>query len=250
MLSTFELKSYKQLELLLGFMNTVLVVALLLVMYFRVLTAPHRVAIDSMITAVSDQKIWALAPLGAIAILWAWTATQILRLHDRVHEPLIRKWRASYDADFILRALVLTFNVAVPTGLFERAYAEKRLRDKLMQRLFYNFIGDETKIAEGRRVFFYGEMGRYWTVSLLALYCFLALITYGVYALFVGTSLSAGTVLIIAFFLLGSEMYSNLVLDSAHAITLDQVAAVWKTHPDEWRTALSDVLAEEGIASA
>lgn len=248
MLSTFEIKSYKQLELLLGFMNTVLVVALLLVMYFHVLTTLHRTTIDSMITVVSNQKIWALVPLGVLAILWAWIATQILRLHDRVHEPRIRKWRATYDADFVLRALVHKFNAPVAAGLFERAYSDKRLRGKLMQRLFYNFIGDETKTAEGRRVFFYSEMGKYWTMGLAAVYCFVALLVYGCYGLVVGTALPSGVVLAIAILLLFAEIYSNHVLDSAHNITLDQVSAVYNTHRDEWGAALTEVLKEEGIA--
>src|SRR5262249_8714138 len=102
MLSSFELKTYKQLEFTLGAVNVVLLAAFLLLGYCCVLTPAHRDVINVTLDKVSSVKLVALLPIGVLALLWAWLATQILRLHDRLHEPIIRKWRAGYDADFVL----------------------------------------------------------------------------------------------------------------------------------------------------
>jgi|GEM_PF-4120572 len=243
MLETFEVKSYKQLEQWLGFFNIVFTVALVIGFYFGVATPIHKTIIDKYLAS----KLWTIIPLFGVALCWAWVATQILRLHDKIYEPIIRKWRAIYEADFILRALVIRFGITPPISLFEKAYDDKRLRRKLMQRLFYDFIGDETTTATGKRIFFYSEMARYWVMGLASVYCFIALISYGLYTAILIATIKPCVIICTGFVLLLSQIYSNHVLDTAHEISAEQVSAVYVKHEVDWRIAFENVVREENL---
>lgn len=247
MLDFFEVKTYRQLEFVIGGANVVLLSACLVIGYFVVLAATDRVRVDDVLSRISSSKIVALLPVAVISIVWAWSATQILRLHDRVHEPILRKWRAGYDSDFVLRSLLSSYTDRVPPELYERAYADARLRNKFMGRLFYAFVGDEAKNAEGQRLFIYGELTKYWCLGLVEIYAGLALLVFASYTWRAGSPLSP--LLVIALVLIGTaaRIYSNSVLDAVHSITIEQVAEIRNNHSADLEKALSDVLKDQGM---
>jgi hypothetical protein len=171
-------------------------------------------------------------------------ATDILKLHDRVHEPYIRKWRAGYDADFVLRAVLHDFAYKVPQSLFDVVYSSRGFRRKVMQRLFYDYVGDETTTAQGRRLFFYTEMARYWSLALVDLYTVVGAVAFAGYGILTRTSPPPG---VYAFLILTgfiSRIYSNHPLDSAREITVEQVIAVMKHHKEEIEKNLDELLQE------
>jgi hypothetical protein len=250
MIKSFEIKSYPQLQFFLGAVNAVLLSLSLLVAYWIVLKQSDQVAADALIAKISSTRMVALLPLAALALVWAWVATNLLRLHDRVHEPWIRAWRASYDSDFILRSLLRTCQIKAPAELFERAYADKRLRGKFMQRLFYNFVGDETETAEGRRLFFYSEMARYWTLALVDLYVLSCLLLFGVYGALSGTLLNPLLVLCLTLVGIAARMVSNRALISAHDLSVEQVEAIRRDHAGALEAELEKILTEQGLSGA
>jgi hypothetical protein len=163
-------------------------------------------------------------------VLWAWVATQFLRLHDRLYDPIIRDWRTIYDSDFILRSLLHRHGPDVPEEFFGRAYADRRARTKFLQQLFYDFIGDETETAKGRRQFFYAEMARYWSLGLVDIYSTAGLFGFATYALVAHVALSPWLVTIGVAGATIARIYSNSVLHAAHEITADQIAAIVRIH--------------------
>jgi len=233
MFGSFEVKSYNQLRFYLGVANSFLMFVLLLLSYELVLTENHKQAVDTGLGALHIHPLLSgLSILAMLSGLWGWLSTIVLRLHDRVHEPWIRKWRAGYDADFILRTLCHGQSANISPDLFERAYADKRICRKLMQRLFYSFAGDCTSGSEGRRMFFYTAMWKYWTAALCDLYCLVGITLLAVYHISASSRLSPSLVLGLCAVILISRVFMNSVLDEAHEITLDQIHNI-RTHCKE-----------------
>jgi hypothetical protein len=224
MFASFEVKSYNQLRFYLALANSCLVFVLLFLAYELVLTERHRETIIGALEVLRVHPLLSGLPLLAgLSGFWGWASTILLRLHDRIHEPWIRKWRAGYDADFILRSLCYKHADNISPDLFERAYVDKRVRRKLMQRLFYAFAGDCTSGHEGSRTFFYTVMWRYWFMALCDLHSLLAIVVFAVYHLAVDSAMSPGLTVGLSATLLVSRAVSNRFLDDAHEITLNQV---------------------------
>jgi hypothetical protein len=247
MFSSFEIKNYNQLQFALGLTNTVLAGSLLLGVYFYALLPDHAQAVDATIKKLASNKILVSLPiLMVVSGVWGWLSTVLLRIHDRWHEPWIRKWRAGYEADFILRGLCYDGARFISRDLFERAYDDKRVRSKVIQRLFYNFIGDEAKLADGRRLFFYACMWKYWTLSLVEIYLTLFLFITLVYRYSAGGALAAPwLILLIAFagaFL--ARVLQNLSIDEAHKITIEQMDIIRREKAKDFEKAAKDVAKE------
>ena len=171
MLKSFEIKSYPQLNFMLGLVNGFLAFALLAIARFAVLSPAHGQGLDDVFKELVDNPVLASLGLFALlAVLWAWVSTTFLRIHDRIHEPHLVKWRAGYDSDIILRGLCNDYPDVVSSDLFERAYWDKRVRSKLMQRLFYCFVGDAKPPHEELRIRFYTAISKYWTLVTVEVY--------------------------------------------------------------------------------
>jgi hypothetical protein len=247
MFSSFEIKSYQQLNFALGIINAICFAAGVLVAYFFVLTPQHVVIIDKLILEASNKKIISGISVSAVLLLWGWIATILLRFHDRIHEPHIRKWRAVYDTDFILRKLLAGIDGGISPELFRRAYNNRKDRDKILQRVFYNFIGDETDIVAGRRLFFYTKMWQYWSAAIFDFYITVFLILYAIYEICVARMFNPWLVLICMCLITLSRIFSNRCLDEAHAITEDQIDAIKDKKAHELRTAAISVATDMGL---
>ena len=233
MFSSFEIKTYPQLNFALGLVNALLLATFLVGAYFLMLTPQHVRTVDDVLSFINRGKILDVVSIGAMACLWGWIATYFLRLHDRLHEPRIRKWRAMYNADFILRSLLADSGGIFSQELFDRAYADKRICNKLMQRIFYNFMGDETQTAPGSRMFFYAVMWKYWSLALVDLYAIFTLLAGCAYGIIFHTKLNPWLIGIAVLMSVFSRMMSNKVLDEARGITVEQIAAIKSHHGKE-----------------
>lgn len=242
MFKSFEVKSYNQLRFYLGLANSVGAFLLLLLAYSFVLTPDHTETILRALEKLRAHPFLSAVPASLVLSgFWGWFSTIVLRLHDRVHEPWIRKWRASYDADFILRGLCYDQSNNVSSDLFERAYTDKRVCRKLMQRLFYNFAGDSTCTREGSRAFFYTVMWKYWFAALCDLYSVSGIVLFGAYHIWSGSRMSAGLVFGLCLVQLVCRIFSNRFLDEAHEITLSQIHGVRTEKDEEFQNELEKV---------
>ena len=231
MFGSFEIKSYPQLNFALGAVNVILLLACFAGVYYLVLIPEHVDHIDKLRPfAAQASNAISIAGISCLSCLWGWIATHFLRLHDRVHEPHIRKWRASYDADFILRSLLSDFAGGISQDIFVRAYHDKRTCRTLMERLFYKFVGDETETAAGKRMFFYTAMWKYWSLALLDLHASATLVFIGIYHLVTSSHPKAVLLFIAVTAILVSRIMSNWLLDEAHEITEEQIVAIKTNH--------------------
>ena len=245
MFTTFELKSYPQLNFALGAVNALLLLGGLLLGFHLVLAPADQLSAQNAVRYLTAGKVNDVVPLSFIAILWVWIATIFFRLHDRIHEPHLRKWRSGYDADFILRALCRDI-VGISEEFFSRACADHRMRNRMMQRLFYNFIGDDTTTASGRRIFFYTEMWKFWSFALLDLYSTVFIIGASVYLILQKSMLSPSLMLAIIVLIVFSRVMQNKILDAAHEVTEEQIAAVKRNHADALRTEVISIATDIG----
>jgi len=247
MFNTFEIKSYPQLQFALGAVNFMILSFLCIVSYFFVITPSHVKIINDILDFLSKNKILSLIPVGILVVIWGWISTHFLRLHDRICEPYLFRWRAIYDADFILRALLYDISGSISCDIYERAYVDKRICEKLMQRLFYNFVGDETTTAQGRRLFFYTVMWKYWSLALLDLYAVVFLLFLSAYHIVTKSSPNPVVLGIIIMLSLITRITSKRSLDEAHKITIEQIASIKKEHAEELRKEALSVATELGF---
>lgn len=247
MFTSFEIKSYPQLQFALGIFNTFLVVLVFITFYQCVLIPDHIKIVDNLLArAKLDQIISGVPVLLGLAGLWGWLSAIVFRFHDRIHEPRITKWRAWYDADFILRALCYGFSSFFSPDLFERAYEDKRVGDKLMSRLFYHFAGDSISTLEGKRIFFYTIMWKYWSIALLDLYSTFALVAMLTYCLYTKSNVQTIPALVLIALVTLSRIIAHHFIDEAHSITLEQIHAIKTGQADDLRTAATEVARELG----
>lgn len=100
----FDAKTYNDVRKTIGIANCIFMALLLLAVYLIVLTPAHAKATTDLLSQLQVNPVWSgLISVGLLSALWAYVSTVIFRLHDRLYEPVLAKWRASFDADFILR---------------------------------------------------------------------------------------------------------------------------------------------------
>jgi hypothetical protein len=244
MLSTFETKTYPQLQFLLGVANFFLVILFLVLGFFNVLTIAHRAAISAL---CSDLKFLVTISVitSVFAVIWAWISTVYLRFHDRVHEPCIRKWRAWYDIDYIVRSLCASVDNNISPEFYERAFYNKRERDKVMQRTFYDFIGDYVTAQDGKRVYFYTKVSRYWVTSLIHFYAFISLLVYCVYCLINKAAPPLALIIGLIVIIVICEALMNTFLDKCRTVTSEQIISIKNT--PENLAAIEKVVKEFGL---
>jgi hypothetical protein len=247
MFTSFEIKSYPQLNFALGAVNSLLLGSCLVTTYLMVLTPEHAKSVDSVLSLITKSRIADTISVVGVSCIWGWIATHFLRLHDRLHEAHIRKWRAVYDADFILRSLLSELSGAISQEIFTRAYYDKRVCRKAMQRLFYNFVGDEAETAPGRRMFFYTVMWKYWSLALLDLYATATLVAGLLYHVITASRPNPLFFLTVAVALLVARVAANPILDEAHEITEEQIAAIKNKHGTELRREAINITTDLGL---
>ena len=224
MLNVFEVKSYSQLQFRIGIVNTIFVFILIIILQMSVLTDSHTQMFDDFVSRTKANKLLGqVLTVTIISIVWGWLSTIVLRIHDRIHEPYIRKWRAGYDADFILRGVSYEFNQNISPDIFEIAYVDKRICKKMMQNMFYKYCGDYISKGEGQRVFFYTTMWKYWSFALCDFYSMLGLLFYAAYHIWQKTRFNPYLVTFLTISILLSRFIMNKLLDEAHSITASQI---------------------------
>ena len=245
MLQSFEIKSYNQLRFCLGLANSLFAFLLFLACYELSLADAQRQALVKMLEAMRVHPLLSrISVFLVMSAAWGWLSTVVLRLHDRVHEPWIRKWRAGYDADFILRTLCSVRSANISPDLFERAYTDKRICRKLMQRLFYRFAGDSVSSHEGSRVFFYTVMWKYWTAALCDLYCLVGMLFFALYHTISRSVMSPALMLVLTVMMLVSRLWSNAFLDEAHELSLNQIHAIRTDNAEDLESEMKAVAME------
>ena len=90
----FEAKVYNDVRKTIGLANCAYGVLSILLLYFFVLTPAHRQLFDaaSLKTKIPEPLV-ALIGVAFVTALWRYVSTAILRLHDRLFEPLLVDWR-------------------------------------------------------------------------------------------------------------------------------------------------------------
>jgi hypothetical protein len=90
----------------------------------------------------------------------AFVLIEFLKVHDRIYDKYVVRWRLRFDTDFILQRLLNPFGHRVSRKFY--AEAERNLRD-FMERLYYPFVGDrDGKIGKNAIVRFYERITIYW----------------------------------------------------------------------------------------
>jgi len=250
MIKGFEIKNYQQHNFFLAVFNTMYAFGMIALARYRVLTPAHAQALTDLLGKTGVPVVTSLGLGMTLAFIFGWVSTNVLRLHDRVHEPHLVKWRAGYDTDYILRGLCYDLSHLVSPDLFERAYGESRVRFKMMQRLFYNFIGDSQPPYEGLRGILYTHMLKYWAFATLEIYCLTGLIGFSIYRIRVATDPFAWAVLIASGLYVMSRWAANRAVDGVRPVTTEQVHVIRKEQAAELESNLIAVADELGATRA
>lgn len=242
----FEAKSYNDIRSTIAIGNGIFAAASLISAYLFVLTSMHKQAFETLLNGLKLNPV--ISPFITLAIIggvWGYLTTFMFALHDRLYEPHLVSWRASYDADVILRSLCFPYSARVSPRLFEIAFTDKQARASFMQRLFYKFIGDSKAPHEELRERFYTIIRDYWLLVLAEIYCIAFFIVATLYCFFATPSTPPyGALLtpILASLLL--RFWSNRYLPRIRPITAEQISAVHMEHRDEFEKALDSIVVE------
>jgi len=238
-LAMFEAKSYNQVRIGIGAANCIFALLILIFGYACVISEKHIEAIDSIMKSLIDNPVFALLP-GAlvISVVWAYLTTVLLRIHDRFYEPILVKWRASYDTDFILRSICRKFEDKLPENFFNNLYFSKRKRDSVMYRLFYSIVGDSKKDHEELLERFYTIIRNYWIVGLAEIYAVFALLVYAIYGVIAHIRIPSGLVFALLIIAIICRIATNCILDRARPITSEQVHVILSSHSSKVEEAI------------
>ncbi len=245
----WESKTYSQVKIALGAANFFLASLLIYISYFFIISSSDKSALQTIFTNFKTDPVLALISIPpVVSALWAYLATELFRLHDRLYEPHLSKWRASYDTDFILRSLCYDYNTRLSQKTFERAYAESTLRNKMMTRLFYILVGDFKDTHAGLLARFYTTIRNYWVLVLGELYMFFAAIFFLGYAIFNSQSRESSFVILILLLLaLILRVWSKTFIDEARLITSEQISTILREHKKEFEKNIKQLMEEEGL---
>jgi hypothetical protein len=122
-----------------------------------------RVALKGILDTLI-QEPWKTVVDGAGVIaaftILAFLLIEVFKVHDRLYDKYIIRWRAKYDADTIIPRLVRKLGARLPDRFFEEA---SRNLKQFMERLYYWFVTDhEPKISKNLLVRFYERVTIYW----------------------------------------------------------------------------------------
>jgi hypothetical protein len=241
-----EAKSYNDVRKTITVGNCAFAIVWLIFAYLLVLAPAHKRAFESLFDWVKlNPFVGPLLTLAAVGWVWGYLTTFMFSIHDRVYEPHLVNWRASYDADFILRSLCLPYSSRVSSRMFEIAFTDKKIRDSLMQRLFYKFIGDSKAPHEELRERFYTKIRDYWLLVIAEIYCIAFLLGATLYCIFAAHSASVCIGLLVA--VLASlllRFWSNRCLPNIRPVTAEQINVIHLEHRDEFEKALNAVVVD------
>lgn len=242
----FQARSYNDVRTTISGANVTFVVAFLILTYLFVLTPSHKQAFADTLEAIRlDPVIGSVITIGLLAAVWGYLTTALIRLHDRLYEPHLVDWRASYDTDFILRSLCFPYPHRVSPRFFHKAFSDKGARHAFMQRLFYKFVGDTKGPHAELLERFYTVIRNYWLLVLAEVYCLGFLIVAMIYYYAAGHPspplMTPLTVLIVSLFL---RIWANRYLPSIRPITIEQVGAILHEHRGDFEKELDSVLIE------
>jgi len=242
----FEAKSYNDVRNTFVVANVALAAGWLALVYDPALTPAHNVAFRKALGAIKlDPLLGSILTVTLAAGVWGFIATFLLRLHDRLYEPHLVSWRASYEVDYILRTLCASYPQPVSEQFFERAFNDEAARAKFMQRLFYKFIGDSKTAHQELLERFYTTIRNYWLLVLAEIYCVGFMIFTAFYCYLAGQTTPpyrAWTAVLLACIFL--RVWSNRYLRTIRPITAEQVSAVLQEHREEFEEALGTILNE------
>ena len=98
-------KSYNDLRKTLAAANMLFVVVWLGLAYAFVLTPSHKQVLYGVFNTIKVDPFWgSLLTMALLASAWGFITSFLVRLHDRLYEPHLVNWRASYESDNILRS--------------------------------------------------------------------------------------------------------------------------------------------------
>ena len=242
----FEAKSYNDLRNTFAGANGVFAAVWVILFYETSLVREQRAIFQGILSGIRlDPLLGSILSVALVAGVWGFLTTFLLRLHDRLYEPHLVSWRASYETDYILRALSATYPGRVPEPFFERAHGDQSARTKFMQRLFYKFTGDAKLPHQELLERFYTTIRNYWLLVLAETYCLAFMILSLIYCFLAGQTdapyRSWASVLIVAILL---RVWSNRYLQQIRPITAEQINVVLDEHPEEFRAALGKILEE------
>lgn len=239
----FDATKYNDVLKFIGGANAIFAGALVLVIYFFVLNAEHsKLVNDTLSTLKLNPLVSGLVGLGVLAAIWSYVSTSLLQLHDRLYEPVLVKWRAAYDTDFILRRLCFGYHKIISPQIFSRAFSNKSDRHAFMQRLFYKFVGDTKKNHEELLSFMYTILRNYWVMVLAELYCIGLLILSTIYLWFFtpqGDPFLFLFVVVIVSLLL--RIRANFYKDKIRDITEQQIVAILNDEKQKFEAELKQV---------
>lgn len=244
--TVFEAKSYNDLRKAISGANVTFGVGVLVFAYLLVLTPSHKQAFrDTLQNLRLDPLVGSLFTLALLAASWGYLTTALLRLHDRLYEPHLVSWRASYDADFILRSLCSAYSWRVSPRLFTEAFTDVRRRQALMQRLFYKFVGDAKSPHQELLERFYTEIRNYWLLVLAETYCTALLVSAILYCcLFSPLEPPYGSLLSVLVASIALRVWSNRYLPRIRPITVEQVGVILREHKEDFEKELDSILQE------
>jgi hypothetical protein len=242
----FAAKSYNDVRNTIAIGNGIFAAASLISIYLFVLASGHKQAFDAFISTLKlNPLIGPFITLAIVGGVWGYLTTFMFSLHDRLYEPHLVSWRASYDADFILRSLCFPYSARVSPRLFEVAFIDTRARATFMQRLFYKFVGDSKAPHEELRERFYTIIRDYWLLVLAEIYCIAFFIVATLYCFFATPSTPPYIALVVPILTsLLLRFWSNRYLPRLRPITSEQIFAIHTEHRVEFEKALDAIVAE------
>lgn len=240
-----EIRNYQHHNSWLMFVNGVCAFLVLVLARHFVLTRAHIEALRDFLTRNKiPPGVASWSAIVFLAAVFGYVLTNMLRIHDRLHEPLLVKWRAGYDTDLIIRGLCFGMSDLVSRDFFERAYEQRRVRSKAMQRLFYHFVGDDKEPYTGLRRRFYTRSFNYWVYATVEVYALAALTGFSLYRILAAADTFAGAVFITALAYLVSRLAGNRVIDALRPITSEQIYAIVTDQSEDLKGRLEDLVAE------
>lgn len=129
-----------------------------LVFYAFVITSTQR----EWMSQVFHQEYLGYFVTPLFFLILGYFLIEVLKVHDKIYDRYIVKWRLKYDLTTILPALIEPFENTTDSQFLDTA---KSNRTDFMERLYYEFVGDrehEYPITKNYLVRFYEAISAYW----------------------------------------------------------------------------------------
>jgi len=246
----FEAKTYNDIRKVLRYANCLFVLIFLILSYQYLLIDEHKKKTSDFILELKMNPFIGIVSISLLtSTILGYVSTDILRLHDRIYEPFLTKWRDAYDSDFILRSICWNFSNLVNKKMFEKAFHNKSFRDKAMSLLFYKYVGDYAKEHISELTRFYTIIRNYWLYVLIELYSYFSIIIFAMYSILFKKVSSSIYLFIIIFLGIGIffRIIANLHLNNARNITSNQIDFILHDHYESFERDLTEFVKENNF---